>query len=572
MQIAMEEKEERKARDVRAVRWLIDNMTEDAEMEHFVMAIPGSFSTHWGVEVWKRVGERDKSDQRRQNEPAVGPLMDMTVSTAQAMPPDSRPSYSGRIHRISRPIIRLLKKITPHYSPTDTSTHTPITHSHTGTAHIQEDVVHELSERVTRTLEICRSRQFLANDDIENKLWRRRTRACIETVASLVFRANARLDWFGNIAKLLGDIGTSEKPQELSSAGTGQFFATCWTCLQLVGVRNSLDQGILSDSVTVAAEMLARQDDTSNDKAPTGAQKIDEALQKVMLCLQRLSEALRKAENPWKAEKILRSHESEILELEQINRDADSHIEVDVQIHNQQVTLINYDFREIISQLSGRDYSYDDYQTPIPFNRLVERLHDDSRKMQFIRPRQILKSMCSPAVLLRNILEERYSTEEYALLDNLKFFLRVRSGWKGDEMQRQLWRMEDLRDGGGLGFTVELFFLALDQLLSTSSSKESHSALYVGAFRTITSDWSKHKHSLGTQNLLLYIAWSRFEQFDDRYPAYIVDEFLKLLGNSFEGQRHSRIDKVVQQLTSIHGFHGKRICNRVLEIIGARAQ
>ena len=161
--------------------------------------------------------------------------------------------------------------------------HATVIHSDTVTAYIQgEDVVHELSKRIARTLEICRSRQFLANDDIENQSWRRRTRACIETIASLVFYANARRDWFGDVVKPLGDIGTSEKPQELSSAGTGQFFVMCWTCLSLMVVRNFLDNGILSEYATEGAEMLARKDDTGNDEAPTVAQKMDEALRKAM--------------------------------------------------------------------------------------------------------------------------------------------------------------------------------------------------------------------------------------------------------------------------------------------------
>src|SRR6267142_2090304 len=55
--------------------------------------------------------------------------------------------------------------------------------------------------------------------------------------------------------------------------------------------------------------------------------------------------------------------------------------------------------------------------------------------------------------------------------------------------RRQLWagRLQDL-SGGVLGFAVELFFLALKQLLSTSSesSKESHSEFYIGTFRAVT--------------------------------------------------------------------------------------
>src|SRR5713101_1052876 len=71
MQLAMEVTEARKDRDVRAIRWLIDNLTEDAEMEKFLSAIPGSFNTDWGTEVWKRVGKQHhESEAQNQDEPA----------------------------------------------------------------------------------------------------------------------------------------------------------------------------------------------------------------------------------------------------------------------------------------------------------------------------------------------------------------------------------------------------------------------------------------------------------------------------------------------------------------------
>jgi hypothetical protein len=57
MQLAMEENEDRKHRDVRAIRWLIDNRTEVDEMDSFVVAIPGAFTSKWGVEVWRMVAE-----------------------------------------------------------------------------------------------------------------------------------------------------------------------------------------------------------------------------------------------------------------------------------------------------------------------------------------------------------------------------------------------------------------------------------------------------------------------------------------------------------------------------------
>ena len=65
MQLAMEETVARKGRDVTATRWLIDNLTEDAEMEKFLSAIPGSFNTDWGTEVWKMVDKHDESEDQR---------------------------------------------------------------------------------------------------------------------------------------------------------------------------------------------------------------------------------------------------------------------------------------------------------------------------------------------------------------------------------------------------------------------------------------------------------------------------------------------------------------------------
>jgi len=71
-------------------------------------------------------------------------------------------------------------------------------------------------------------------------------------------------------------------------------------------------------------------------------------------------------------------------------------------------------------------------------------------------------------------------------------------------MEKQLWRLQDLSVGGAFGFTLELYFLTLRQLLpaSTSSSRE-FTAFYIGALKDITSDWKQYKASLGTQKIIL---------------------------------------------------------------------
>ena len=63
------------------------------------------------------------------------------------------------------------------------------------------------------------------------------------------------------------------------------------------------------------------------------------------------------------------------------------------------------------------------------------------------------------------------------------------------------------------------------------------------------SDWRKYKGSLATQKILLdMLVPHRSSIYVVSYPAYIVDEFLVLLGNILQGQTGSHIDDVVQQL------------------------
>jgi hypothetical protein len=140
--------------------------------------------------------------------------------------------------------------------------------------------------------------------------------------------------------------------------------------------------------------------------------------------------------------------------------------------------------------------------------------------------------------------------------------------------------LHDLSHGSGLAFMVVLFFHALWQLfkLSMSSSKETHSALYTATFWAITSDWSKYKRSLGTQNLLDMVVPGRdvvgFVS-SNNCPAYIENEFLVLLGNILEGQTGPHIDNAVQAITSCNFSSSHRIhvlFRKALEVIITRAR
>ena len=532
MQLAMDETEERKGRDVHAIRWLIDNLTEDTEMEQFLMAIPGSFNTEWGVEVWKKVGNmtEDKSESRSQNEPIV----DTTVPTTHAA---------------------------SNHPPTHvTAPQLPDVIPPPAIAQIGEGVVQELSARVARSLEACKNRGRFAKDD-----WRKQTRACIETTASLVFGVNADFAWFGDIGELLGDIGVSEKPRELSLAGTDQVFVMHWTCLSLVAIQQILERNQqIRDYADLAVDSLAGEDDASDAQALAGAQKIDKTLEDTRECLYKIYEAVHESENLTEVKDILRSQVSNISDLENINITIEAeHLgNVDQWISAMQSSIAH----QITSQIPGVPNPLD-HPVLVPFRHLVEHFRDP-RKLQFIRPGQTLKSLCSVVPTLRNILKGQGDADAYKeMRKDLGELSLGMFSWRDNELQRQLWRLQDLRHGRGFGFTVELFFLALSQLLSTSSSKDSHSALYTGTFRAITSDWSEHKDSHGTRKLLLDVALSRSFDFHDKYPDYIVRKFLELMGNIFKGQERVHIDEAVQQLDSFKIYAHETFWGRLSDVI-----
>jgi len=128
-------------------------------------------------------------------------------------------------------------------------------------------------------------------------------------------------------------------------------------------------------------------------------------------------------------------------------------------------------------------------------------------------------------------------------------------------MKQKLWRLLDLRDGRGLGFSIELFFLAVLQILSMSSSFDSELELtkvfYTGTLEVITSNWEKSKKSVGTQRILLellcdLVIRSRgvFSDFSHPPLAYVVQMLLYLVGKMVEGHEglHPHVNEVMDEL------------------------
>ncbi|KAH9061781.1 hypothetical protein EDB83DRAFT_2385932, partial [Lactarius deliciosus] len=159
-----------------------------------------------------------------------------------------------------------------------------------------------------------------------------------------------------------------------------------------------------------------------------------------------------------------------------------------------------------------------------------------------IFPGQQLQALARLGLQLREVLDGRVAEGYEEVLDNLKSVDRVSVSLRRPNrlMRRQLWRLQDLRDGGGLGFSIELFFLSLRRLLSISSLDEPNSAFYTGTLKVITSHWMGGKESPGTHRILLNIICDliipgRGIFSDFSYPESITTMLLDTVRNILQG-------------------------------------
>jgi Family of unknown function (DUF6535) len=373
LQLAMEETMDRKRRDGRAIRWLVSNMTGDAEMDSLAMAVPGSFDTAWGEQVWEVVFSTIEDNGIR-NE----------MSRFQGV-------LGSIMHR--------------HGSRTASDTH-----ENTAT-HPQEhkqgyEIVRMLGAGVSRMLGTCLDPSRFPT----HEQWRRRARGSVEATAWLVCHAGAELGQFGDMIKLLGDIGKDQTVRKSSSMGKDQSFVVHWTCLALVAIRPILESNrSLQDGARVASQRLERRDNVGEEQTHTD--KIIEILNKASSCLNALSTeliwwgTLREEQAP----EIFRQQESHISSLEQIVLDIENggFPRDEWSIGSVQNFIGQFTHDVIIRQLPGVKFDLYDSET-VDFSQFVE-LFRDADTLLFIFPLRNLKRIRTFAQTLRRILEGRES-------------------------------------------------------------------------------------------------------------------------------------------------------------------
>jgi hypothetical protein len=381
-------------------------------------------------------------------------------------------------------------------------------------------------------------------------------RGYIETAASLVCCAGVELCLFGEVGEVLSEVGGKEQTNDLLSIKSTPLFTLRWTCLSLVTFKKILvnDNHQVQELAKFALDGIAPiQTNLGSRDAVTMAltvvQKMDDDLKKAWEAVLDLRLAL----GPWcqnqnktvsEIKIILNTCEASIQELERIAMEA-----VGMEGFDWRIRCLQETMDEVTHKLTRRlPGVFFDTLHPTAISMTSEASDQPSVQSAHIIPQLIFPEWDEESLKSLN-----YLRKVPIPLCGLKYL-----------MERQLWRLLDLRDGGGLGFTIELFFLALRQLdLSSASpspdesSSELKKAFYTGTFDIIASNWKESKNSVGTQGILLdllgdIIIQGRGVFSDFLHPQYIVEMLLNLVGKIVEGLGQNgpqlHIDDVLDEL------------------------
>ena len=511
--VVMAGDDERKARDVRVIRWLVDNTAATGEMEPLVLAIPGTFNTEWGREVWANVSAKSRLDPDTSESPVDRAAAGGSRSLMHHSPLSIEPPLEGAAVDTIRRCVRYL-------------------------------------------FETCRNHSYFEKEDAR----RRRMRACVEAAASLECCIDFRLEWLDEFGKLVSEIGRLEEVNQSQSTISDPSFVIRWTCLSLVSVQQILSSSRLQMLAGYAVSGMARS--RSEYERPDEMARRS-ALEKAW----ELIKELRQAFEPWtqkrtkeQVQEILGNHERQISELERIKVEADAMENFDWRISLYQDAMDEATYR-LVRQLPG--VSFDKLRRTESFliTDTFNTQATDSVPVipQLIFPVQQVQALARLGLKLRDVLGGQVADGYKGVLKSLKSFDQVPDLLRRPNglVKLQLWRLQDLRDGG-LGFTIELFFLSLRRLLSITSLHESNNIFYTSAFKIITSHWEKSKDSVGTQHILLNIICDliikdRGVFSDFLFPEPITTMLFDMVGNMLQWYAGSdmHIRDAVREIESV---------------------
>lgn len=572
MQLAMERNDARRDRDERAIGWLAENLRGNAEMESFTQGIPGSFNTKYGREVWNKHRERQPKPADETIPGATAAQNDDQLHHSHPHPSQldqsqAVPSATSGLHILRRPLIRTrldpgsMNELTGGMERQRTVFSLPFVTSGPSSPRQRPNVPHvipptrldidELCKRIRHLFETYDNRDHFL--DMEE--WRKRSRACVETAASFVFCMNIDFRSFGEIGKLLSDLGGAENTNKWSETSLNRSFMMRWTCLSLVATRRMLDTKRVKQcagvNITLLALYNAIEDNSSDtdDLALSNAQGIDTQFKTAWNCADELYSGLIHLRDANEAvsevKKTLGRYEPK---LKDIQVDAHGMGLIDMGIVTLQSEIDKVTHR-LTRQLPG--VVLDTLPGPTPLADIFDFISNPIGP-QLLYLRQRFQGLCTLnqgqdiQEVISKILEKITASPQVVVSPQ-----RL--------MERQLWRLQDLSVGGAFGFTLELYFLTFRQLLpaSASSSRE-FTTFYIGALKDITSDWKQYKDSPGTQKIILNLICDIgvrdrgiFSNYP--YPDEITTELVELLCKMIQGRESDYIKDAMEELRDV-GF------------------
>ncbi|KAI0263524.1 hypothetical protein BC834DRAFT_1042733 [Gloeopeniophorella convolvens] len=549
MQLAMDKSEDRKMRDVRGIRWLIDSLTEDSELEPFVVGMPGAFKTKWGRDVWMRVLEPESSSE--ENESADQPLA-RPRATFLLTPPSLRQRIVPRAFRGARNTTDQQMLITLSPSPG------------------REALLRELCRRVGRVVNYCVSYQF-PTDSLEH----RRPLGSIDAAMWLVLYANARLEWFGDprtmrqALRLVGNNAVfNDKPG--FDFVTGYPLYLRWGCLGVIAMQGVLKTtvvwGVAQDVILAYTQSYAlpydeTEADGETEVALTNARRIDEHLNSAWKSLESLGHAFSSAtwdpstvqSTPVSSSQsaLFGEFEGLIAEGARLRSVLDRPLEVFAGALDEKTDALSRDI-PFGMKVPIRNPPLSHLKTTLGAGPLL-RLWSD-----MISPGGLICVLSSVALGLRKAVVEGNTAEiqsQAGVLQALVAQLRPVLT-HGHLVELQLWRIYDLREGG-LGTALEAFFTQVTSFSTYSMrnllSAELHQTIYVNTFRALISGWGPRDKSIGTQHVLLNLIYELFGVRNGfvslgSCPEYLFDELLAFADQYFRGERGLHIDAAAEEL------------------------
>lgn len=519
VQLAMDESDDRKKRDARAIRWVVDNLTEDSELEPFVIGVPGSFNSNWGKKVWEVVAadEDNRSNSGGASTPQPNEVMELAV-VSRSLP--SSPMLTQR-----------------------------------------ENTIGDLSGRITRLLKTCTDPGVLPTEEARRK----RARACVDASLSFVLSIDDDWEWFAEpeiMSQALTYLGDVERIREPTSPGFDAAFAVRWTCMALVAVRRMLNTPAVRTAarhvITCLAEVRGENGVDEDEVAAKTTGIIDRHLKSGWEAADNLRTALNREVEPDKMEELFletlaeSSTQAAIKDLGDAWNSLGWADKADEAIIDLVRTMV-FTTGGVLGYLPTAvlSWAHDSRRKP-DFGMRAAPLH---LMPQFLPPRLLTQRLWLCVLALRNIATADWGASTYqpkALGDlcapemDVSEIRRVIDPTPAP-MKAQLWRLQDLRDGGFVSM-LELFMAAVRA--SKVSLHHSSRPLFIGTFKSLTSDWKEHRDAPGTQRLLVHllrqVLLKNNEMPADDVPAYIVDKFLTFIGEMLAGKKGGHVTEALQ--------------------------